>query len=102
LRIRPLRLEAEAISSLPSLTLESPILHLAPLEEYEESIEIEGRLLILSLLNKENSLKRNKLIHDKMYHGIDERIIFGKTNLWTICPCPFAKRLRSIDIGSQI
>lgn len=96
--LKPIIEKLEGIKSLPSLTQESLILHLAPMEEYEESLEIEGRLLMLSLLNLENSIKRNKEIHDKVSHGANERLIYGKP-IWPICPCPFAERIRMLDMG---
>ena len=93
-----IEVKEESIKSLPCKTQESEIPHLAPMSEYKESLELHGRLLMLSLLNLENSLFRNKEIHDKWTHGRNERAIYG-VNIWPVCPCNFAESIRNQDIG---
>lgn len=100
MRIKPLKAKsiAEVISSFPSLTQESDLSRLALPREYVESLEIDGKLLILSGMNKLRSLKMNKIIHDTSHHGMIESF---NHHVWCFCDCEFAFRIRCEDLGIE-
>lgn len=63
-----------------------------PQREHIDFIETEGRLLILTILNKEEALKSNKRIHDNVNP-------FSCLRTWPACKCLYAKRIRAMDMG---
>lgn len=55
---------------------------------------------MLPILNKENSLKRNKQIHDNFKH--ENTGIIYNIDYWTICDCEFAWSIRCSDLGIDL
>ncbi len=56
-----------------------------------QSLESEGRLLMLTTMYREYGIKQNKLIHDILC-----------SYKWPVCQCHFAKRVRAKDLGFSI
>ncbi len=95
--IKPLiKLEKDRarIKSLPSDERNPHIEHPAYFgteQENNDSLENEGRLLMLTIMYHEWNVKMNKLIHDS--NGRCER-------MWPVCECKFAEYIRREDIGN--
>lgn len=85
--------EKGSIKSLPSKSEDSrsnhPCAYFGTQEEKTESIEIEGRLLMLPIMYEEYANIQNKRIHDSS----------GCIETWPLCKCTFAKTIRMKDIG---
>jgi hypothetical protein len=85
--------QREVKSLLLSLrkTTKNPSPYHYPFTEREclENIKDKGRLLIFPLLSREESLKRNKKIHQGLCDGIS----------WARCDCPFSKHIRALDLN---
>ncbi len=98
MRIKPLiklekdRARKESIKSLPSdernLHIEHPA-YFGTLDENNEWIQNEGRLLMLPIMYKEFNLRENKRIHDS--NGRCMRS-------WILCECKFAEYIRREDL----
>lgn len=63
--------------------------------ECNQFLESEGRLLMLTTLYHERSLRNNKLIHDIWN-------VFACVYTWPVCECNFAKTIRGYDMGLSI
>ncbi len=86
------RARKESIKSLPSdernLHIDHPA-YFGTLDETNDSLENEGRLLMLPIMYKEWNIKQNKLIHDSN----------GKCmRSWILCECKFAEYIRREDL----
>ena len=86
------------INSLPSKIFKKPTIQnkfacvLATSDEYSESINLDGRLLMLGLLNSELSLNNNKNLHN---HSTFKCF----PTSWPRCDCKYAIRIRGYDLG---
>lgn len=84
-KVKPCKLSG--INSLPSNTNNHPA-YFGTQDENKESLEIEGRLLMLPVMTSEWNVKENKKLHNSNC-GIN----------WAICDCRFARHIRAMDLG---
>jgi len=96
--IRPLQ-TSESIKSLASFNQGNRVLNSIFGSETERDSfrELEGRLLILSLINKEEVLAKEKVIHD-FYRPLCYKWSYRS---WVSCSCNFAVRIRNLDLGIE-
>ncbi len=86
--IKPLIRKSEvSITNLPSIIDDASY---SSESEKLQSIEIDGRLLMLTIMYKESNIKLNKRIHNTSCMC---------TNTWPVCQCIFARHIRCLDIG---
>ena len=93
--IKPL-ISKQSLVTISSLPISNKNDHSSSNERAESQnyLDTYGRLLMLTILYNERSIKFNKHNHDKIY----ERNRYHSHN-WSLCKCDYAKYIRGEDMG---